>query len=343
MEELNMVNPSKNLKLQDSLLGMIHSYRITQLIYVAAKLGIADLLNDGPKTAADLAVATGTHGPSLYRVMRALTSLGIFNETKTGFHMTPLGTLLQKDVIDSVCPVAIMRGEECNWGPWGELLYGVQTGKSAFEKVFGMDLFEYYTKHPEAGTFFDQGMSIFSEIVSEAIIESYDFSTIKKVVDIGGGNGALLVAILKKYPEMQGVLYDLPHVVQKANGLVESGGISNRVEIIGGEFFQSIPSGGDIYILKKIIHDWDDERATTILNNCRQVMESNSRILLVEMVIQPQTPIGKVNDIHMMVVTPGGRERTAEEFRILLANSGFQLSRIIETANKDSIIEGMPN
>ncbi len=316
---------------QARLFQYIHGYRLTQLVYVAAELKIADFLKDGPRDSHYLAAATDTHEPSLYRVLRALASIQVFKESGQGFAITDLSRYLLADSPGSLRVLALMRGEEVNWKPWGELLYAVKTGDSPLQKVFGLDLFEYYEKHPLSGQTFNEGMKVTTQHDIQAILDHCDFSDARTLVEIGGGLGQLLFAILAEYPDLHGILYDLPHVVRDAYALRTRFQLENRCEIIGGEFFSAVPEGGDVYLLKRIIHDWDDERAVKILRNCHHAMKDEDGILVFETMVQDNydSPEGKVNDIHMMMVTPGGRERTAEEFARLFQAAGFILTRII--------------
>lgn len=324
------------------LLQLIYGYRATQLIYVAAELKIADFLQDGPRNSEYLAKKIDAHEPSLYRVLRALTTVNVFEESAKGFHLTDLSRLLLTETSNPLRAIAIMRGEEVNWKPWGELLYAVKTGKGPFEKVFGMRLFDYYEKHPSSGHTFNEGMNVMTRHDIQFILDSYDFSHTKIIAEIGGGLGRLLFSILAKYPDKHGILYDLPHVINGAHDLMKQFSVENRCKIIGGQFFESIPNGADVYILKRIIHDWDDERSMAILKNCRKVMPNNGRILLCETMIHEdyKNLEGKVNDVHMMVVT-GGKERTKKEFSALFEKCGFHLSKIIQASQGLHIIEGI--
>ncbi|NOX79570.1 MAG: methyltransferase, partial [Deltaproteobacteria bacterium] len=271
---------NKEITDRSRLFRYIHGYRFTQLIYVAAELKIADFLKDGPRDSHYLAAATDTHEPSLYRVLRALTTIRVFRESGQGFAMTDLARYLLADSPGSLRVLAIMRGEEVNWRPWGELLYAVKTGKSPFRKVFGQDLFEYYEKHPLSGQTFNEGMNVTSRHDIQNILDHYDFSHAGNLVEIGGGLGQLLFAILARYPDRHGILYDLPHVVRDAYALRARFQLENRCEIVGGEFFSAVPESGDVYLLKRIIHDWDDERAVKILQNCHHAMKDGGKIVV---------------------------------------------------------------
>jgi tRNA A58 N-methylase Trm61 len=228
--------------------------------------------------------------------------------------------------------LAVMRGEEVNWKPWGELLDAVKTGGSPFEKVFGMDLFEYYETHPVSGAVFNEGMSITTQHDIPDILRNYDFSGGNTFVEIGGGLGNLLFSILKSQPCKNGILYDAPHVVKNASPLAIQFQVENRCRIVGGDFFTSVPEGGDVYLMKRILHDWSDELAIKILKNCHGAIASNGKIVVFETMIQDEfnDTVGKVNDVHMMTVTPGGKERTGKEFRKLFDAAGFALVKITQ-------------
>lgn len=333
---------SQNIPPQLVMLQMVSASWISQSIYAAAKLGIADLLKDGSKNCDELAIATRTHTRSLYRLMRALASVGIFTESEPGyFNLTPLAACLQTDIPGSIRPFVIMLGEEHNRA-WGDLLYSIQTGTSAFEHLYGMQIFQYYAQNPEPAKIFDAAMTSFSSIENAETITSYDFSSIRKLVDVGGGHGSLIATILKANPTLQGILFDQPAVIAGAKHLMTAEGVGERCEIIAGDFFESVPSGSDAYILKHIIHDWDDERAITILKNCHRAMVDNAKLLVVEQVIPPDNEpfFGKFLDLNMLVMCPGGCERTENEYRVLFKAAGFQLTQIVPTSNV-SVIEGI--
>lgn len=322
---------------------MISSYWVSQCIYVAAKLGIADLLKDGAKHCDALATATNTHSDSLYRVLRALSSVGIFVETEPRyFQLTPLATVLQNDVPNSLKAFVLMLGEE-HYQAWGNLLDSIRTGECAFEQKYGMNIFEYYLQNPTSGKIFEDAMTNFSTIENVAVIEAYDFSKINTLVDVGGGYGSLLVSILHQYPTLQGILFDETFVIEQAEAFFQQQEIRDRTSRIGGNFFETIPSGGDAYLLKHIIHDWDDSRAIAILQNCHKAINPGGKILVIEQVIPPgNEPFGgKFLDINMLVMSPGGRERTQAEYQELFKQSGFQLTQIIPTSQDISIVEGI--
>ncbi len=323
------------------LLLKLHAYRENQLLYIAAVLGISDFLEYGEKTVDELAELTKTHRDSLYRILRAFAGIGLYEERDNKFHLTKQGKLLISDNPDSIRPVAIMRGEEANWKPWGELLYAVKTGESPFLKVFGMDLFEYYNKNPESGEAFNKSMRIFTNYEIPKILKEYDFSKFSKIVDIGGGNGSLLTAIIEKYRNCHGVLYDLIDVVKEAEIYISISKLRNNIKSEPGDMFLNIPKGGDCYILKRILHDWDDTKVIRILENCRKSISPGGKLLIIDHIITRNNLSGISNDIQMMVMCPGGKERTKEEFGRLLNRTNFKLNKII--GNKGvSIIECLP-
>ena len=334
---------SQDMPSQMVMIQLATSYWVSRALYAAAKLGIADLLQDDPKSCDDLASSTGTNAQALYRLMRALASVGIFAENEQGcFTLTPLATYLQTDVPNSIRAFAISFGEE-HYRAWGDIIHSIQTGGSAFENLYGMPVFQYYAQNPEAGKTFDEAMTSVSATDKTEIAAEYDFSSISKLVDVGGGHGSLLASILKANPTMEGILFDRPSVIEGAKSVIEAEGVSKRCQIVAGNFFESVPSG-DAYILKYVIHLLDDERAIAILKNCHRAMAENGKLLLVERLIPPgNEPFwGKFLDIHMLIGISGGRERTKMEYQALYEASGFKLTKIITTKSNVSVIEGVP-
>ena len=323
-------------------LQMITSYWSAMSIHVAAKLKLADHIKDGPKTAAELAMTTKTQPQALYRLLRALASVEIFSEDEQGrFHMTPMAECLL-DRPGSQYAVALMMGDE-HFRSWGDLLYSVQTGKPAFDHVYGKGVFAYLSEHPEQAKIFDAAMTGFHGPETQAMIDAYDYAGVNTLVDIGGGNGTVLSAVLKKYPAMKGILYDLPGVIERAKKNLADAGLASRCQTIAGSFFDSVPTGGDAYQMRHIIHDWTDEQCHTILGHCRKVMPAHGRLLIIEMVIKPgnEPQPAKWLDLNMLVL-PGGRERTEPEYREMLAKAGFRLERLVPTPTENSVIEGRP-
>jgi hypothetical protein len=321
--------------------NLITGYWSTQAVYVAAKLGLADLLKDGPQTAEELAQPTHTDAASLYRLLRALASLGVFAEDdQRRFSLTPLADLLRDGVTGSMRALDVMSGEE-HYQSWGALLYSVQTGKIAFDKLYGMPVFDFLSQNLEQAKTFDAAMVGVHGRESAAMTDAYDFSDIPVLADVGGGNGSLLKTVLQKHPSMRGILYDLPGVVERAKPNLQSAGIADRCNVIGGSFFDSIPAGADAYLLRHILHDWDDEKATRILTNIHAAMSPAGRLLVVEGVVPTgnDPSFAKLLDLTMMVL-PGGKERTEDEYRTLFQNGGFALTRVVPTNADVTIIEG---
>lgn len=342
MSQQTAVQNTGEMPPQMLVFQMMSGYWVSQAIYVAAKLDLAGWLKDGPKNSEELAATTSTHAPTLYRLLRSLSGLGLFSEDESGrFSLTPLAATLQ-DGPNSVRAMVLHLGENASWQAWGNLLHSIQTGETAFNHAHGMEVFPYYAQHPECNAVFNEAMTNYSEAVSAAVCEAYDFSRAGTIIDIGGGHGSLLAAILKATPNSKGILFDLPPAVAGARGRIEAEGLSERCELIGGDFFDSVPQGGDTYILKSIIHDWDEERAIAILKNIRRAMKPDGKLLLVETVIPPgnEPSPAKLGDLHMLVMT-GGRERSRAEYGALFDAAGFQLVNVIPTESMVSIVEGV--
>ena len=317
-------------------------YRISRALCVVTQLGIADLLKDGPKSAEALAAATQSNPDALFRVLRALASLGVFALAGSRkFALTPLSGILRSDVPGSVRGLTLFLAGDPHWDVYKELGYSVRTGEPAFDRVFGQSAWEYFSDHPEVSLLVDQVMALGSGLSGPAIAQAYDFSKFETIMDVGGGNGALLAAVLNKHSKPRGIVFDLPHAIEhaRAAGMLPEG----RGELIAGDFFQTIPPGADAYLFKNIIHDWPDDKAREILQHCRRAISSSGKLLLMEGVLPSDNsphPL-QVADLEMLVMH-AGRERTEEEFRKLLADSGFRMDRLIPTKSMVSIIEASP-
>ncbi len=319
------------------------NYDLTQMIYVVVKLGVPDLLANGPRPADELASSVGVHARSLYRLLRAMASLELFAEDSAGrFSLTPLSELLRSGIPGSLRPFALAYGEPWWWSAWGSLLYSVQTGRTAFDHVQGSGLFEFLAQDAQAARIFNANMTAMTSEEAQAVVAAYDFSTTRFLVDVGGGQGALTAAVLHAHPQVRAIIFDLPSVVEEAAHRLESAGIIDRCEVVGGNFFERIPGGGDVYTLKDILHDWDDPQAENILHTCRAAMDRSARLLVIERIIRPgkDALAGKLTDISMLVFT-GGKERTEGEYRTLLTSAGFHVKGIISTGEAD-IIEAAP-
>jgi hypothetical protein len=337
--------PKKGKPLPAVMVDLIMGYAVSKLVHVVAKLGIADLLKGGPKSPAELARSAGVDPQTLHRVLRALASVGVFAQRKDGrFALTPLAATLRSDRPDSMRAFAIMMADDHNWQAWADLLHSVKTGQTAFDHVHGAKFFEYLGKHPDKARVFGEAMTSISGAENPAVVAAYDFSRLRTLVDVGGSHGHMLAAILKANPKLEGILFDLPQVLAQARSApyVTAREIAGRIEQTPGDFFESVPSGADAYIMKYIIHDWTDDLCVTILQNCRRAMAPNARILVVDTVIPPGNDPhwGKLLDINMLVV-PGGRERTRTEFAQLFARAGLKLKRVIPTACPLSIVEAV--
>lgn len=325
------------------MLELLGGYRLTQLVHVAAKLGIADQLKEGPRTVEQLGAATNSHADSLYRLLRTLAGFGVFaEEDGQRFRLTPAAELLRTGAPGSLRTTALWLGEESVWAPWGKLLHSVKTGEAAFDHLYGKGTFDWLKDHPAEARLFDEFQAEGTRVSADAVARTYDFSSARTVVDVGGGSGTLLSAILWRNTAARGVLFDLDHVARAARSSVEAG-IAARCEFAGGDFFKAVPSGGDIYVLKYIIHDWDDTRARVILSNCRKAMGGAGKLLLVEdLLCGPNQPCrAKVSDINMLVRV-GGRNRTEKEYRALLSSSRFHVARVLPASGDLHIVEASP-
>jgi SAM-dependent methyltransferase len=325
------------------MLQLINGYRATQAIYVGAKLGIAELLDQTPQSADELALATKTHAPSLRRLLLMHASIGIFAEDPAGkFRHTPLSEILRSKHPQSIRNIAIMAGSEFFRRPWGELYEAVRTGQPAFDQVHGAPHFEYLVAHSDDAATFNGAMTAISSWLCGMLVTAYDFARFDRIVDLGGGHGALLHAILSANPKLHGVLADTPSVVADAANLREAA-IAGRCEIVAIDFFRSVPEGADGYIMKNIIHDWNDDDALKILKNCRRAIRPDGKLLLCESALKAsnQPDPARSRDLNMLVMLRG-RERTEAEYRALLAEAGFSLTRVIPTSSPLSIIESQP-
>ncbi|BBX03068.1 hydroxyneurosporene methyltransferase [Mycolicibacterium moriokaense] len=318
---------------------------VSQALYVAAKLGIADELANGPKTAEQVAAKVGAHPDSVFRLMRMLAGRSVFNHRADGrFELAAMGQALRADVPGSMRSMVLFIGSPEHWAEWGELLYSVQTGRPSPEKLYGKSYFDHLDEAPEQAAIFNDAMSTMAAMANDLVIPAYDFSEFRLIADIGGGHGRLLSAILQSAPAARGILFDLPSVIAGAAQVLDEAGVSDRCVVEGGSFMDSVPDGADAYVLKSIIHDWDDDISEKILRNVRTSIARNGRLLLLEIVLPERATAnwGAVLDMEMLV-SPGGRERTRAEFADLLARSGFRLTRVIDTATPMmSIVEAVP-
>jgi hypothetical protein len=322
-------------------------YRVSQAIYVAARLGIPDLVTDGARGSDDLAQAAGAHAPSLDRLLRFLAGVGLFDEVAPGrFALTPLGAGLRAGVPGSLRPMTLMLLDEHYWRPWGHLLRSVQTGETAFDHVHGMGTFDYLGQHAEAAETFNEAMTSNTARFGDAITRAYDFSAVERLVDVGGGHGRLLATVLRAHPAMRGVLFDAPGVAPGAAPVLAAAGVLDRCEIAGGDFFEAVPAGGDAYILRQIIHDWDDDRAARILGNCRSALGDGGKVLVLERALEPD-PRDCLPVLHVdmeMLVNVGGLQRTDDGYRALFARAGLRLTEVVplNDGGQFKVFEGTP-
>jgi hypothetical protein len=321
---------------------------MAQAIHVAAELGIADRLADGPQTSSELAAITGTHAPSLHRLLRALATIDLCCERADGaFELTALGRLLRNDSPDSLRSWAIWWGAHL-WPVWGNLLHSVTTGKSARAMLTGTEGFKHLEDDPEAAAIFNQALVELTRMACAAVVAAYDFSGLRRVVDIGGGYGELLAAILRANPEATGVLLELPHALAGARRHLDRAGLSSRCEFRAGDFFASVPGGADAYLLKSVLHDWEDERSRQILGTCRRAMGEGARLLVVEQIVPDKLEVSATHQALAqsdltMLVAHGARERTAADFRSLLESAGFAVARVVPAGPTFSVLEALPH
>jgi hypothetical protein len=338
IEGAQTTTPEMGTRLRD----LIQGYRTTQMVYVAAKLGIADHLKPGPLSVKELARRTSTHEDSLYRLLRTLAGVGVFEEEDgPAFRLTPMANLLCSGVPGSLRVSAEVTGEPWMWRPWGDLMHSIKTGEVAFDHLYGKHTWDWFAENPGPAQLFNSLMDEVTGAETRAVLAGYNFSGAQTVVDIGGGRGVLLVAVLGANAKARGILFDLPHVIQAAKKTLD-GGIARRIDFVPGDFFKAVPTGGDLYMLKNIIHDWNDAQSNALLDVLHQAMARRGRILLIEQIICPANTAcaAKLSDMQMMVRN-GGRNRTEKEYRDLLGASHFNLTRVFPTAGP-GIIEAVP-
>lgn len=329
-----------------TILGTALGYLASRSLHVAAGLGLADLLKDGPRSVEELAQVCKAHPQSLYRLLRVLAGHGIFAEDAAGrFRLTPAAALLRSDVPGSLRDAVNMIGDIAGDGSWWTAMGGleetIRTGEPGFRRIHGIGFFDFLAAHPEAGAWFDRGLANFTTTENAAIAGAYDFAPFRRVLDIGGGQGGLLAEILRQNPGSCGVLFDRPPVVQDPAALVAAG-LLERCDTVAGDFFRAVPAGGGAYILKRILHDWNDAQCLEILRACREAMDARSVLLVVDAVVPPGNDPhpAKDMDILMMALTEG-RERTEAEFRDLFAQAGLRLTKVVPTPSVLSIVEAV--
>lgn len=336
---------------QVQMMQMIMAAMPSRVLCAVAELGIPDVIGAGSKSAGEVASAIGGHEPWVLRLLNAAASLGVFAFNSGGdgdgqgegrFSNTPLGDALRSDNPTSVRALGVVANQPWHFGAWGDLVGGVRSGEVPFERVHGTTFFEYLRANPDANEKFSAWMTQTSNVANTAILALYDFSTARTIVDVGGGQGALLAAVLSQAPQARGILYDMPEVVADPSPL-EAASVLDRCEIVGGDFFESVPGGGDVIMLKTVLHDWDDEDCVRILGRCREAVEAGSKLLVIEMVLPDDLSPhpGFMMDINMMVLNHGGRERTSAEYGALLEEAGYTQERTIPTPSPASIVEAI--
>jgi hypothetical protein len=327
-----------------ALRRLINGYQVSQAIHVAATLGIADLLAGGARESDDLAAETDTHPPALYRLLRALAAVGVLEEREgRRFALTPVGDCLRSDAAEPVAGWAAFIGRPSHWRAWGELQHSIRTGDSGFRRAHGTDPWEYRAQDPEEAAAFDRAMADLAHRSQRALMDAYDFSRFATVVDVGGGRGALLAVLLAAHPHMQGVLFDLPYVISPIDAISPDATVAERCRTVAGSFFDGVPAGGDAYVLRAVLHDWDDEHAVAILRNCRAAMTDDATLLIIERDVGPANalPATKFSDLNMLV-SLGGQERTIDGYAQLMREAGLRFTASTPGAFELHIIEGAP-
>jgi hypothetical protein len=326
------------------IIQMASAIWTARAVYVAARLGLADILSNGPLTADEIAEKCGAHAHSTHRLLRALSSRGLFTEVEPKkYELTGLGAALKTGAPGGARAMVLTIGGDWQWKAWDHFFEAIRTGQPGLRRAFGVGLFEYLAAHPDEGALYDEAMMGFYSAVGPAVVAAYDFSQFKAVADLGGGTGTLLATILKANEKLQGTVFELAYAVPRARQTLESLGLSARCDVMEGDFFKAVPAGRDAYILSHVLHDWNDERTLSILRNCRTAIAQNGKLLIVEAVLPPgDAPHpGKFMDLLMLTVT-GGLERTAEEYGELLAAANFKLTRVVRTTIPQSVVEAVP-
>jgi hypothetical protein len=323
---------------------LINGFQVSQAIYVAAVLGVADCMDATPRASDEIAEAVGAHSGALYRLLRALAAIGVLREDGARrFSLTAMGECLRSDAVQPMRPFATFIGQAYLWQAWGHLLHSVKTGENAFRGLHDMDIWAYREQHPEQNAIFNAAMTGNSRRVDQAVVAAYDFSRFERIADIGGGQGSLLAAILAANPAARGVLFDLPHVVSTAAPVLAAAGVDTRCKVVGGSMFEAVPDGCAAYVMKFIIHDWDDADCVRILQVCRRAMPSDAKLLVIERLVGSpnEDPAVKFSDLHMLI-GPGGQERTREEFAALFRAGGLRLADVVVTSAPVTVIVGEP-
>lgn len=337
-----MSTPAKGPPPQAAILDLITGVWAARAVAAVARLGVADRLAEAPRTAAELAPMIGAHPDALHRLLRAMTSIGVLAKDAGGrFTLTPIGQCLRSGIAGSMRAVIASELDTAHWQPWGHLEDCIRSGRPAFQSLFGMSAWEYYhTRNPDDGRLFSENMGAMSGAEMQAILAAYSFAGARVVVDVGGAHGAFLAAVLAKLPQARGVLYDRPEVVELAGPALEEAGVADRVERVSGDFFESVPAAGDLYLLKHILHDWTDDECVRILQCIRKAMIPSARVVVAETPISEDhpAPFAALVDINMLVMVTG-KERTPEEYAALFRRAGLELSSVTPTASPMALLE----
>jgi hypothetical protein len=342
--------PSPQLPPALALRQLLFGHRVTRIITVAAQLGLADQMDETPRCAAELAAAVGADAGALQRLLYALASVGVVQVVAPGqFVLTPVGACLRSDAARGLRSWALMESADYYQAAWDHLLDGIVSGAPAFAHAVGQPFYHYLDRQPVDGRNFSQTMGEVTAVVVDAVLAAYNFASIGRVVDVGGGYGKLLTSLLQHYPAMQGVLFDTPTVIERAKPHIQAGGVAERCTLIAGDFFDSLPAGGDLYLLSRVLMDHSDECSVRLLRNCRQAMSKQGRVHIIQILL-PASEAGAarpllfdsaMSNLNMFVLGLGA-ERTEEQYRTLLAEAGFAVTQIIPTCALMSIIEGRP-
>lgn len=326
------------------MIQMLAGAWVTRAVATAARLGIADQLATGPRTAEELARKSGANAGAVKRLMRALSGLGVFAPAEGGrYGLTELSELLREDSPKSLKHMFIAETDTVHWRSWERALEAVQTGLPRPEPVFGLPAFDYYAQNPEEGEQFGRAMAAVSGFASKAVLDAYDFGWVRTLCDVGGGNGSMALAILGRYPQARGIVADLPYIEAQARDKIRDAGLADRCRFEAADFFEGVPAGADAHILKFVLHDWNDEDSLRLLKNCRSAIAADGRLLVLEVIVPDENrpDFSHLMDLNMLVMT-GGLERTTKEYERLLARADFRLARLVPTASPFSLIEAKP-
>lgn len=331
---------------ESAILDLVVGFWSACAVATVARLGIADRLAGGPRTSAELARELGTDADALFRLLRAVSTLGVFSRDGAGrFALTPIGERLRSDVPGSQRALIASELDTAHYLPWGRLHESIRSGKPVFEKVFSMKAWEYYRdRNPDEGRLFSENMTAMSQIDTQGILATYSFADARCIVDVGGAHGAFLAAALQQAPRARGILFDQEQVIAGAGALLERFGVADRVECVAGDFFGELPRGGDVYLLKHILHDWNDDDCVRILRRVREAIAPGGRVVVAELPLPEEgnaEPVGVMLDLNMLLML-GGRERTPTEYRALFERAGLRLERVVPTAGPIAVIEARP-